>query len=257
MAKGDAGIILLRKGSKTLLLLAALLTLCALYGGLRTDEVVTVTADLDADTPKEKLIILDAGHGGEDGGCVGYAGTVEAGLNLEIAELVRQMLEQRGMRVVMTRENENALGLTKNADMAERKRVLNTEGATLCVSIHLNAFTDRAVSGPMAFYMKGSEKGKRLAELVIKCICEAVEHPLRTANPGDYFVIRECESPAVLVECGFISNAEEEKLLNTPQYRQKMADGIVKGLVEFLQEEDMSSNGEILLPENESASIMD
>ncbi len=247
---------LCKRAGRTLLYLAALFSLGLFYVSMQAPQTVATTADLQADAPLPKLIVVDAGHGGEDGGSVGYAGTVEAGLNLEVAQLVREKLMRRGIEVVMTREDEKALGPTKKADMAERRRILNTEGATLCVSIHMNAYGDRAVSGPMAFYQKGSQKGQRLAEHVIAAVCEAVEHPLRMANPGDYFVVRECKSPAVLVECGFISNAEEEKLLNAPEYREKIAEGVVKGISAFLQEEDLSLKGEMLLPEADTATII-
>ena len=87
----------------------------------------------------------------------------------------------------------------------------------------------------MAFYMKGSEEGRRLAELVIAAVCEAVEHPVRKANPADYFMIRESPSPSVLVECGFLSNPEDEALLQEPQYQRKLAEGVVAGLMCFLK----------------------
>ncbi len=247
---------LLRKGGVTLFFIAALM-LMAIFYTPSEGEAVPATADLGSDAPAKKLIVIDAGHGGEDGGSVGHSGTVEAGLNLEVASLLQKKLETRGIATIMTRKDENALGNTKKADMAERRKILNSEGATLCVSVHMNAFGDRAVSGPMAFYMKGSKRGERLAECVIAAVCEAVEHPLRKANPGDYFVIRECESPAVLVECGFLSNEKEEKLLSTPEYREKLAEGICRGLMNFLIEEDRAANGEILLPADGAASIMD
>ena len=157
----------------------------------------------------------------------------------------------------MTREDENALGKNKREDMAQRRRILNTEGTTLCVSVHMNAFGDRSASGPMAFYMKGSEPGRELAECVIASVCEAVEHPLRKANPGDYFVIRECVSPSVLVECGFLSNAREEALLASHDYRVKLAEGICAGIMAYLEKADESAaNNEKLLPERETATIM-
>ena len=210
-----------------------LATLAAL--ALWHEPALPATAELHGDAETAPLIVVDAGPGGGDGGSVGQSGTVEAGLNLEMAQMLRDELQARGLRVVMTREDENALGDTKREDMRERGRILNTEGATLCVSVHMNAFSDRSASGPMAFYMKGSKPGQALAECVIASVCESVEHPLRRANPGDYFVIRECVSPAVLVECGFLSNAREEALLSSHAYREKLAEGICKGILRYLE----------------------
>ena len=86
----------------------------------------------------------------------------------------------------------------------------------------------------MAFYMKGSAEGERLAQLVIDGVCNAVSWPLRAANPGDYFVVRECACPAVLIECGFLTNAEDEKLLMDAAYQQKLAAGITQGVLAYL-----------------------
>lgn len=179
-------------------------------------------------------IVVDAGHGGGDGGSVGQAGTVEAGLNLAVAKLLEEELTAAGYRVRMTRRDENALGETKKADMAARGRALADPEAALCVSVHMNAFTDTAVRGPMAFYMEGSAEGKALADAVIAAVCEAVGTGGRSANPGDYFVLRQSLCPAVLVECGFLSNAAEEKLLCDPDYQRKLAAGIAAGIAAYL-----------------------
>lgn len=216
--------------------------LCRL--AMRKEDAAPVTAGLYPDASEGALIVVDAGHGGGDGGSVGRSGTVEAGLNLDVATMLRDALVREGLRVVMTREDENALGDTKKEDMRERGRILNTEGAEICVSVHMNAFGDRSASGPMAFYMKGSDKGRELAECVIASVCEAVEHPLRKANPGDYFVIRECVCPAVLVECGFLSNAREEELLASHEYRVKLAEGICEGICEYLKKAEEAAADE-------------
>lgn len=86
----------------------------------------------------------------------------------------------------------------------------------------------------MAFYMKGSAEGRCLAELVIAAVCKAVDSPVRKANPADYFMIRESPSPSVLVECGFLSNASDETLLQDPQYQRRLAGGVVQGVMDYL-----------------------
>ena len=191
----------------------------------------TVPATAEACT-----VVVDAGHGGFDGGAVGTTtGTPEAGLNLAVAGLLKARLTQAGLQVIMTREDEEALGATKNQDMAARGRILKQSGVDLVVSIHMNKFTDSTVSGPMAYYMAGSEEGQKLAQCVINSLCDGLERPRRLANPGDYFVIRECACPSVLVECGFLSNKDDEEKLLDPVYQAKIAAAVSSGILSYLQ----------------------
>lgn len=181
-------------------------------------------------------VCVDAGHGGFDGGAVGAnTGTAEAGLNLSVARLLAGELSARGMLVVMTRENDAALATTKKKDMAARRSILRGENVDLVVSVHMNMFPDAAVSGPMAYYMTGSEEGRRLAQCVIDAVCDATGRARRLANPGDYFVLRECPSPAVIVECGFLSNAEDEQRLLDPAYQQTLSAAVAEGVSAYVK----------------------
>lgn len=162
-------------------------------------------------------------------------GIPEAGLNLTVSQLVQAGLEAAGYQVILTRGDADALGPDKQSDMAARKAIMNQPGVDLVVSIHMNKFSDPSVSGPMAFYMQGSQPGEALATQVIQALCTALDRPLRKANPGDYFVIRESTPPSVLVECGFLSNAQDETLLQDPAHQQKLADGIVAGVRAYLE----------------------
>lgn len=180
-------------------------------------------------------VVVDAGHGGADGGAVGTGtGVSEAGLNLAVAKRVEALLTARGIAVTMTRTSEEALAEDKNADMQRRKQILNGDTVDIIVSIHMNAFPDKSISGAMAYYMAGSKEGQRLAQQVIDCVCDAAGKNRRLANPGDYFVLRECASPAVLVECGFLSNPEEEKLLQEPAQQALLAKAIADGVCTYL-----------------------
>ena len=180
------------------------------------------------------IVVVDAGHGGSDGGAVGTeTGVLESRLNLMVATRVGKLLEDAGITVVMTRSDEEALANTKSEDMAARKRLLNAPGVDLAVSIHMNKFADRSIAGAMAFYMAGSAEGQKLAQSVIDRVCDGIGRPRRLANPGDYFVIRECACPAVLVECGFLSNAEDEQLLTDPAHQEKLARAIVEGVLDY------------------------
>lgn len=181
-------------------------------------------------------VVVDAGHGGVDGGAVGSKSKVaEAGLNLTVAKLVQEKLEQSGIAVLMTRTDENALGPGKKSDMQARKKIMNTEGVDIVVSIHMNKFKDSSVHGAMAFFMPDSEKGQKLAQFVIDAVCASTEQNARKASKADFFMLRESPAPSVLVECGFLSNAVEEQKLLDPDYQEKLADGIVRGVIGYLK----------------------
>lgn len=181
------------------------------------------------------MVVVDCGHGGFDAGASGDdTGVREDGLNLAVGLLVQEELEDRGVLVVMTRTDGEALGDTKKADMARRGEILSTEGADAVVSIHMNHFSDRSVQGPMTFYQAGAEAGQTLAQQVIDALCEELGLKSRLTNPGNNFVTRVPTAPAVLVECGFLSNSTEEQLLQQASYQQKLAHAIATGVMEFL-----------------------
>ena len=179
------------------------------------------------------LILVDAGHGGRDGGAKSASGVEEAGINLAVAKLVESGLREAGFAVKMTRKDANALGESKRDDMQARRDMMREEGIAAVVSIHMNKFGDSSIHGPMAFYMKGSAPGEALATAVIKAVCLKIDHPKRPANPGDYFVLRESLAPAVIIECGFLSNASDEAKLQDAAHQRKLAEGIVAGVASY------------------------
>lgn len=190
---------------------------------------------LPSPTPLSFCVILDAGHGGFDPGAIGAeTGVKESDLNLAVAQLVCDALRQRGVSVTMTRTDENALASTKREDMQARGAILADAGADCTVSIHMNKFENRSVSGPMTFFQAGSEDGERLAASVIAALCDALKKPPRGANPANNFVTRIPAVPSVLVECGFLSNADDERNLCDPEYQALLADAIASGVLAFL-----------------------
>ena len=230
----------LRHVADTLFILALVIGLALAARPLYASSALPIPSALPASEPGGQVpgytIVVDPGHGGKDGGAIGArTGIPEAGLNLTVSQLVQAGLEAAGYQVILTRGDADALGPDKQADMAARKAIMNQPGVDLVVSIHMNKFSDPSVSGPMAFYMQGSQPGEALATQVIQALCTALDRPLRKANPGDYFVIRESTPPSVLVECGFLSNAQDESLLQDPAHQQKLADGIVAGVRAYLE----------------------
>ena len=187
-------------------------------------------------TPPRWYVVLDYGHGGSDCGAIGTdTGVREADLNLAVGERVAAALEDRGCFVLRTRTGTDALADTKQNDMALRGAILCTEGADCTVSIHMNKFSDRSVKGPMCYYQAGAEAGKTLAQSVMDALCLANGRPQRLANPGNNYVTRIPDAPSVLVECGFLSNPDDEKALMDPDHQQKLAEAIADGVVEWLE----------------------
>lgn len=186
-------------------------------------------------------IVLDAGHGGWDPGKTGERGANEKDLNLAVAEKLAEYLELGGANVILTRSSDDALGSGKKGDMAERKRIANESHADALVSIHQNAFPSAKAKGAQVFYHKSSEKGKVLAECVQESLRNRVDGSNRrqVKENKSYYILRTTEIPAVIVECGFLSNAEEEKLLNDTGYQEKLAWAIYCGVLDYFEKISM------------------
>jgi len=184
-------------------------------------------------------ICLDPGHGGYDGGAVGRSsGVMEKALNLQLAQKLQKLLRDSGAQVVLTRESDIALAdegkERKRRDL--QARVQAAKGADVFISLHMNEYADRAQAGPQVFYTKGHEQSRLLAGAVQQAMNEMLSPAReRSANTGDYYVLREQQLPAVLVECGFLSNAGEEQKLQTDDYQWAVAQSIHAGLCEYLR----------------------
>ena len=190
-----------------------------------------------------KTIVIDAGHGGEDGGAVSNNGIAEAEINLKIALKLQQLLEQSGSNVVLTRSDNNAiydldkktLREKKNSDIRNRVKIGNNSSADIFVSIHLNKIPESQYYGWQTFFKEGSEDGKRLATCIQNNLNEAIQKenkrvPMKISN---VYIIKHVEIPTVIVECGFLSNPEEEKILQQEEYQTKLAWGIYNGIMEY------------------------
>lgn len=187
-----------------------------------------------------KIIIIDPGHGGFDPGKQGINGENEKDINLKIALKLRDYLEQSGATVVMTRtKDEDVDGMDgvkhKSKDMLERRK--KSQGCDVLVSIHQNSFSQPKVKGAQVFYHKSSDNGKLLATFVQKSIREYVDTTNRREikSSNDYYVLRTKGLPAIIVECGFLTNPEEEQKLNSEEYQDKMAWGIYLGIVKYFE----------------------
>ena len=190
--------------------------------------------------PLGKTIVIDAGHGGIDGGVQGVnTGTKESDINLAIARELKRVLQKNGYKVVMTRLNTDGLyGLSsknkKQKDMQTRKEIIEQAKADLVVSIHQNQYPRMNVRGAQVFYAPGSETGKTMAEKMQAALNTNLEACTRTAHEGDYYILQCSSTPSLLIECGFLSNPEDEKLLLDTSYREKIAYTIFTGINNIL-----------------------
>ena len=182
-------------------------------------------------------IVLDAGHGGWDPGKTGTNGKNEKELNLAVTEKLADYLEMGGAEVILTRTSDDALGSGKKADMAERKRIANESDGDILVSIHQNAFPSAKAKGAQVFYHKKSENGELLAECVQENLRNRVDgsNNRQAKENTSYYILKTTEIPAVIVECGFLSNGEEEKLLNDEIYQEKLAWAIYCGILDYFE----------------------
>ena len=201
---------------------------------------VEETAEPPAGPLAGLCIAVDAGHGGYDGGAVGrVSGTPEKGLNLDVAQRVERMLSEQGARVIMTRTGDYALCdehppiRKKLQDMQRRAEIITAGGADVVLSIHMNEYAGRSESGPQVFYRENCPAGRLLAGAVQEAMTAGLApREKRTALGGDYYILT-LGVPSVLVECGFLSNREEEALLLTQTYRERVAQAIVQGVLSW------------------------
>ena len=200
-------------------------------------------------TVKKYKIVLDAGHGGIDGGVVGKTtGVKESELNLSIVKKLEDYCVNAGFSVVLTRKTQAGLyGLAtsnlKRKDMQARKEIILKERPDLVVSVHLNKFSLSSRRGAQVFYREDNEQSKILAQSIQNSFNNMEEAP-RQSSPlkGDYYLLNCSNYPSVIAECGFLSNPEDEKLLVTDDYQGKVAYAIFKGIVEYLSQNILGHN---------------
>lgn len=174
-----------------------------------------------------KVVVIDAGHGGEDGGVVGSTtGVKESDINLAISKKLKDILQSAGYRVVMTRPNSDGLygavsSNKKLADMKKRKEIILNAEPSMVVSIHQNYYPSSYVSGAQVFYSP-SGKDEEAATAMQKILNRELDCS-RKAAKGDYYIVQCSPYPSVLIECGFLSNPIEETLLVSAEYQQKVA----------------------------------
>ena len=210
--------------------------------GKETDKPFT---ELDKDlrnvtTLSGKKIVIDPGHGGNDAGAIGPTGVMEKNVTLRVALELQRLLEAEGAQVIMTRDTDRTVSPKGAAasdieELGARCEVANRIGADIFISIHADSFTRPEARGTTGYYYSKSTsgKGQKLADCIRRNLIEQLGTPSRGTQPCNFYVVKHTDMPATLIELGFISNKDEEKLLNSEEGVKKAAQGILDGIEDY------------------------
>ena len=209
----------------------------------RNDRNIGDAVQVTALPVSGKVVILDAGHGTPDEGAESKNGTTEAQINLKIVLKIQQLLEQSGCTVILTRSDENAiydldaktLEQKKISDIHNRVKIGNESSADIFVSIHLNKINEQQYYGWQTFYNTNNEQSKDLAEQIQISLNEAMqkENHRIAMKLNTVYIMKHVEIPISIVECGFLSNPQEEQLLQEDEYQNRLAWGIYNGMMTY------------------------
>ena len=223
------------------LVLLVIICLIATFG-----YVKSAIAPTSADASRPKTIIIDAGHGGFDGGASAADGTVEKDINLHISKKICAMLRLNGYNVIMTRSEDTgteddesaAIAKRKKSDLSNRLQIMKDNPDAIYVSIHLNKFTTSAANGAQVFYTKNYKEAQSLAQSVQQSITTLIQPDnVRVVKQGtdSTYLLKNAVVPAIIVECGFLSNKAELEKLKDDNYQSQMAFAVVGGIMDHLK----------------------
>ena len=227
---------------KTVLCLGYLATVLAVLAGIRLlNRSISVMAEI-REAEGRTCIIIDPGHGGEDGGAVSVSGRPESGYNLDISLRLRDLLQLLGYDTKMIRTSDisvytkgETLAQKKASDLKERTRIINGTENALLLSIHQNSFPDARYAGPQVFY--GSAQGSEALAKHLQAVLSAELSPgssRRAKKAAGIYLMEHIRKPGVLIECGFLSNYAEEASLRDPEYQKILIGLIAAGVGQYL-----------------------
>ena len=192
----------------------------------------------------DKKVVIDSGHGGIDPGKKSTDGMLEKDVNLAIAFKLKKKLEEAQISVTMTRSDENGLyeesdSNKKIADMKKRCSIIEDSNADIVVSIHQNSFQNSSVKGAQVFYYKYSADGKKLAECIQDTFKKYADgnNKRQAKSDSTYYMLVHTKIPAVIAECGFLSNPEEAQLLISDEYQEKVALSLYNGIIDYFMKQ--------------------
>ncbi len=219
-------------------LLVVILSLGLIYGGSKAVTTMASSAPIE----RNHCFILDAGHGGIDGGATSCTGVLESTINLEITMRLNDMMHLLGYKTVMIRTTDtsiytsgNTIAAQKVSDLKERVRIVNEQAGGILLSIHQNTFSDSRYTGSQVFYSSAT-RDKKMAEILQNNFNHILDSGTkRGAKKGEgIYLLGHIQNPGLLVECGFLSNPKEEALLTDANYQKKLCAIIAATSTEFL-----------------------
>ena len=238
------GVINLKVKKSNLVPIAVLILCCLaflLLSYITCGKIGEMASTLAGGSPR--TVVIDAGHGGEDGGATGKAGTIEKTINLAIAKDLQDLLLASGYHVVMTRTTDSAtsdnldtIRQRKVSDLHNRLKMIESQGNCIFVSIHQNQFPQSQYHGTQIFYSRNTDSSKVLAESIRTRVVGLLQNDnSRQAKEAtsSIYLLWNAKVPSVLVECGFLSNEEEEQRLNDSEYQKQLAFAICCGVLDY------------------------
>ena len=230
------------KTVKFIALMLVIALVCAIVLEIANNSKLTD----DVDAQVGKVIIIDAGHGGEDPGAIGVNGSLEKDINLSIAMIMGEELKNRGYTVVYTRTEdkmlylpeENIRGMRKISDLKNRCKITEQYEDCILVSIHMNSYGASKYSGLQVYYADANEESKLLANKIqgtVKREVQADNHR-QIKNGNSLYLLENASGTAVLIECGFLSNEAECEKLSQKEYQKQLSFSIICGIIEYINE---------------------
>lgn len=206
---------------------------------------ITLIFAVPALSPKinyKYTIVLDAGHGGVDGGGAGVVtGNLEKNLNLDYVRAMQVLFESNGIKVILTRDGDydffgsGGLPNQKRMDMEKRLDIINKAKPDVFISVHMNMFSMQSVKGAQTFYSPLSDSSSKiLAQNVLNAFTNQLPYAWKFIKEEEYFLLDNAPCPAILVECGYLTNPEEDRLLSTKEHRDKVCYSVFCGVYSFL-----------------------
>jgi len=197
-----------------------------------------------------RVIVIDAGHGGEDPGAIGINGVYEKDINLEIAMTLGEELKNRGYTIIYTRTEdkmlyipeENIKGMRKISDLKNRCKITAEYDNCIVISIHMNSYGASKYSGLQVYYQDGNSESQALANKIQTAVRKELQpdNHRQIKNGSDLYLLENANGTAVLIECGFLSNEEECKKLSQKEYQKELSFSIICGIIEYINEIDGS-----------------
>lgn len=231
-----------------ILVFIILLIIFAIYAKHKNDAIGVFSQN-----PLKQTIIVDAGHGGADGGAIGVDGTIEKEINLQIANKLRCILQLYGYNVIMTREDDDSIHdesaktirQKKVSDIHNREKIIIENPDAVFISIHQNKYSDASVHGTQVFYSKNNPLSPSLAQNVQNSIVDNMQkdnYKKIKKSGTEIYLLYHSQIPSIMVECGFVSNSNDLSDLKDGEYQLKLAESIADGILNYYKEQD-ENNG--------------